>query len=118
MFLLDPDSAARRVVARALLQVAALLTPTEVRRLIAMRSWRPENERTEVDAVIRKARGAGIDCAQWEAGSIEAILATAVDVLEAKLPAGIVTNLEFRRPNKNRRDLGMKRGLDGPALIE
>jgi hypothetical protein len=79
MFLLDPDSAARRAVARALAQVAARLTPTEVRRLIAMRNWRPENERAEVDAVIRKARGAGIECAQWEAGSIEAILATAID---------------------------------------
>jgi hypothetical protein len=67
MFLLDPDSAARRAVARALAQVAASLTPTEVRRLVAMRNWRPENERPEVDAVIRKARGAGIDCAQWVA---------------------------------------------------
>src|SRR5229473_1435740 len=63
----------------ALPQVAASLTPTEVRRLIAMRNWRPENERAEVDAVIRKARAAGIDCAPWEAGSIEAIAATAVD---------------------------------------
>jgi hypothetical protein len=44
-----------------------------------MRNWRPGNERAEVDAVIRKARAAGIECAQWEAGSIEVILATAVD---------------------------------------
>jgi hypothetical protein len=44
-----------------------------------MRNWRPENERAEVDAVIRKARAAGIDCAPWEAGSTEAIVATAVD---------------------------------------
>ena len=29
--------------------------------------------------IIRKARGAGIDCAQWEAGSIETILATSID---------------------------------------
>jgi hypothetical protein len=79
LFLLDPDSAVRRAVAGALAQVAASLTPTEVRRLIAMRNWRPENERAEVDAVIRKARGAGIDCAQWEAGSIETILATSID---------------------------------------
>jgi hypothetical protein len=79
LFLLDPDSAVRRAVAAALAQVAALLTPTEARRLIAMRNWRPENERAEVDAVIRKARGAGIDCAQWEAGSIDAIVATAID---------------------------------------
>lgn len=79
LFLLDPSSAVRRAVAGALAQVAASLTPTDVRRLIAMRNWRPENERAEVDAVIRKARAAGIDCAPWEAGSIEAIVATAID---------------------------------------
>jgi hypothetical protein len=79
MFLLDPDSPVRRAAARALTQVATLLTPTQVRRLITMRNWRPENERAEVDAVIRKARGSGIDCAQWEAGSIEVVFATAID---------------------------------------
>jgi hypothetical protein len=79
LFLLDPNSAVRRAVAGALVQVAASLTPTEVRRLIAMRNWRPEGERAEVDAIIRKARAAGIDCAQWEAGSVETILATAID---------------------------------------
>ena len=79
LFLLDPNSTVRRAVARALAQVAASLTPIEVRRLIAMRNWRPENERAEVDAVIRKARAAGIDCAPWEAGGIEAIVATAID---------------------------------------
>ena len=79
LFLLDPDSAVRRAVAGALDQVAASLTPTDVRRLIAMRNWRPEAERAEVDAVIRKARAAGIDCAQWQAGSIEAVVASAID---------------------------------------
>jgi hypothetical protein len=79
MFLLDPDWPVRRAAARALTQVATLLTPTQVRRLITMRNWRPENERAEVDAVIRKARGSGIDCAQWEAGSIEVVFATATD---------------------------------------
>jgi hypothetical protein len=79
LFLMDPKSAVRRAVAGALGQVAALLTPTDMRRLIAMRNWRPENERTEVDAIIRKARAAGIDCAQWAAGSIETIVATCVD---------------------------------------
>jgi hypothetical protein len=79
LLLLDPDSAVRHTVARALRQVAASLTPTDVRRLIAMRNWRPENERAEVDAIIRKARAAGIDCAQWEAGGIEAVFASAID---------------------------------------
>jgi len=79
LFLLDPDSVVRRAVAGALAQVAAALTPTEVRRLVAMRNWRPESERPDIDGVIRKAREAGIDCAQWEAGSIEAIVASAID---------------------------------------
>jgi HEAT repeat protein len=39
LFLLDPNSTVRRAVAGALAQVAASLTPTEVRRLIAMRNW-------------------------------------------------------------------------------
>jgi hypothetical protein len=79
LFLLDPDPVVRRAVAGALAQVASSLSPTEVRRLIAMRNWRPENERAEVDAIVRKARAAGIDCAQWEAGSTETILASAID---------------------------------------
>ncbi len=79
LFLLDPSSVVRRAVAGALGQVAASLTPMEVRRLITIRNWRPENERAEIDAIIRKARAAGIDCARWDPGSIEAIVATAID---------------------------------------
>ena len=79
LFLLDPSSAVRRAVAGALEQVANSLTPMEVRRLITIRNWRPENERAEVGAIIRKARAAGIDCAQWDRGSIEGIFATAID---------------------------------------
>ncbi len=79
LFLIDQKSDVRRAVAGALGQVAALLTPTDMRRLIAMRNWRPENERAEVDAIIRKARAASIDCAQWAAGSIETIIGTCID---------------------------------------
>jgi hypothetical protein len=79
LFLLDPDSAIRQEVSDALLRVAASLTAIDVRRLIAMRNWRPEQERAQVDAMVRKARAAGTDCAQWEAGSAETSLATPVD---------------------------------------
>jgi hypothetical protein len=84
LFLLDADSAVRRAVAQALARVAAALSPIDIRRLIAMRNWRPENERGEVDAIIRSARAAGIDCAQWEAGSVETILASAIDGVAAQ----------------------------------
>ena len=79
LFLLDPHSAVRRAAAAALAQVGTLLTPTDIRRLIAIRNWRPESERAECDVIIRKARTAGLDCAQWTAGSIETILATSID---------------------------------------
>jgi hypothetical protein len=79
LLLLDPDRVVRRAVAGALATVASSLSPTDVRRLVAMRNWRPENERAEVDGIVRKARAAGVDCAQWEAGSTETILATAID---------------------------------------
>src|SRR5215510_3374610 len=79
LFLLDGDAEVRRAAARALVQVAPSLSPTDVRRLVTMRNWRPEDERSAVDAVIRKAREAGIESARWEAGSTEAILASTVD---------------------------------------
>src|SRR5262249_43478618 len=79
LLLLDPDRVVRRAVAEALATVASSLSPTDVRRLVAMRNWRPEKERAEVDGIVRKARAAGVDCAQWEAGSTETILATAID---------------------------------------
>lgn len=79
LLLLDPDRVVRRAVAGALATVASSLSPTEVRRLVAMRNWRPENDRAEVDGIVRKARAAGVDCAQWEAGGAETILATAID---------------------------------------
>ena len=79
LFLLDPDPSVRRAIAEALGQAAASLTPIDLRRLIAMRNWRPDGERAAVDAVIRKARAAGIDCAQWQAGRIETIAATGID---------------------------------------
>jgi hypothetical protein len=41
--------------------------------------FEPIDERPEVDAIVRKARAAGIDCAQWQAGCAETIFATAVD---------------------------------------
>ena len=73
------SSRPRCAVAGALVQVADSPTPTEVRRLIAMRNWRPERERAEMDAIIRKARAAGIDCAPWSAGSMELTVATSID---------------------------------------
>ncbi|MDE2379061.1 MAG: hypothetical protein KGM94_17450, partial [Bradyrhizobium sp.] len=79
LFLLDSGLAVRRAAASALARAAASLSPVDLRRLIAMRNWRPEAERAEVDVVIRNVRSAGIGCAQWEAGGTEAIIGTGID---------------------------------------
>jgi hypothetical protein len=79
LFLLDSSPAVRRATAGALAGVASSLSPGDLRRLIAMRNWRPESERTELDAIIRSALAAGIACVQWQAGSAETIIGTAID---------------------------------------
>ncbi|HEY4919642.1 MAG TPA: hypothetical protein VII40_06020 [Xanthobacteraceae bacterium] len=79
LLLLDESAQVRGAVAAALAQVAGALTPTEVRRLIAMRNWRPERERGKIDAIVRTARAGGIECACWDAGGVEKLAATAID---------------------------------------
>lgn len=79
LFMLDSSPAVRRAAVGALAQASSSLSPVDLRRLIAMRNWRPEGERAEADTIIRNARAAGIACAQWEAGSTEAILGTGID---------------------------------------
>jgi len=79
VLLLDPNADVRRAATGALARIASSLSPVDLRRLIAMRNWRPENERSEVDTIIRNARTAGIECARWDRGSIETALGTATD---------------------------------------
>ena len=79
LFLLDPRPDVRHAVAEALYPVSGALSPTDVRRLIAMRNWRSEQERTALDAIVRGARAAGVDCAQWVTVDLEAILASSID---------------------------------------
>ena len=69
----------RHAVAEALRPISAALSPADVRRLIAMRNWRPEQERAALDAIVRGARAAEVDCAPWAAGDVEAILASSID---------------------------------------
>jgi len=57
LLLLDPDRVVRRTVAEALATVASALSPTEVRRLVAMRAEIPAAMRggTAVETVLRKS---------------------------------------------------------------
>jgi hypothetical protein len=44
----------------------------DLRRLIAMCNWRPEEERVEIDGIIRTTRAAGTECALSGGGRIVA----------------------------------------------
>jgi hypothetical protein len=85
LFLLDPSAAVRRAAAVALAEVASLLSPVDLRRLIAMRNWRPEHERADVDTIIQKARAAGIACAIWDKNVPEMVQASPIDGSAAQL---------------------------------
>jgi hypothetical protein len=79
LFLLDPWPEVRHAAAEALRPVCASLSPTDVRRLIAMRNWRPDQERAALDAIVRDARAAGVDCAQWPSVKTEVVVASSID---------------------------------------
>ena len=75
--LLDAQADVRRAAAVGLR--IADLSPSSLRRLIAMRDWCPEAERQRVDEIVRAARAGCIECAAWPNGSAEAILGSPVD---------------------------------------
>jgi hypothetical protein len=79
LMLLDPEPTIRAAAAARLERQSVSLSPISVRRLIAMRNWRPEAERPEIDKIVRTARAKGIDCAAWDAGGAEEILASGLD---------------------------------------
>lgn len=79
LFLLDPEAKVRHGAAGPLLRNAAALSPTALRRLIAIRNWVPEDERPLIDQVVREARAKGVVCASWRAGNATEICASAID---------------------------------------
>jgi hypothetical protein len=108
LLLLDPSAVARRSVAAALARVAHSLTPTEVRRLIAMRNWRPEGERAEVDAIVREARTASVGCARWDAGGVDKLAATMID---GAMSQGLVLVSPAGRKKKRLSSILLKGGI-------
>ncbi len=79
LHLLDPEPCVRKAAIEALQADVSRLTPDSLRRLIAIRNWLPEPERSGLDVLIRAARAKGIVCASWREAEIEIILAAAID---------------------------------------
>ncbi|WP_257167312.1 hypothetical protein [Bradyrhizobium sp. SRS-191] len=79
LFLQNGSAAVRKAAAAALVEQASTLSPVDLRRVIAMRNWRPERERTEIDAIIQKVRAAGVACAPWAKGAVDKLKSSATD---------------------------------------
>ena len=105
LLLLDPDRVVRRAVAEALATVASSLSPTEVRRLVAMRNWRPENERA------RANRGRGrVPNRQWPARGGDAPAGSAAGMNMAGAHRAVC--LASRRQVNRRQAVASKPRLD------
>jgi hypothetical protein len=79
LMLLDPDAQIRAAVIAALKARPTFISPLSLRRLIAMRNWRPEAERAQIDDVVRAARSKGVECAAIQPGPVDEILASGID---------------------------------------
>ena len=76
---LDGRKEMRQGIARLLLERAGTLPPAGLRRLIAVRSWLPEEERPLIDQAAKKARQQGVQSAHWAPGEEAEIHSTMID---------------------------------------
>ncbi len=86
LLLLDPAVEVRRAAVAALEQTAGpeALSPMSLRRMIAVRTWMPADERPSLDRAIRKAREKGVTIAPWPAAGEIAYLASMIDGVDAQ----------------------------------
>src|SRR5216684_4134911 len=97
-WLLDPASSVRQVTASALEDAArkGKVTPTMLRRMIAMRNWLPEDSRSALDAAIATARRKGVPPAQWDEVEVRQLITTGVDGSGA---IGVLAHCRNKRKN-------------------
>ena len=55
------------------------VSPTMLRRMIAVRNWLPANERAALDRAIKACRQHGVACASWPKAAVGRVLATGID---------------------------------------
>jgi hypothetical protein len=97
-WLLDPVAAVRQAVASALADAArkGKITPTMLRRMIAMRNWLPQDNRAALDASITTARRKGVQPAQWDEVEVRQLACTGVDGSGA---IGLLAHCRNKRKN-------------------
>jgi hypothetical protein len=97
-WLLDPVAAVRQALASALEDAArkGKVTPTMLRRMIAMRNWLPQDHRAALDASIATARRKGVQPAQWDDVELRQLVCTGVDGSGA---IGVLAHCHNKRKN-------------------
>jgi hypothetical protein len=97
-WLLDPVAAVRQAVGSALADAAhkGKITPTMLRRMIAMRNWLPQDNRAALDASIATARRKGVQPAQGDDVEVQQLVCTGVDGSGA---IGILAHCRSERKN-------------------
>jgi hypothetical protein len=97
-WLLDPAVSVRKALANALGDAArkGMITPTMLRRMIAMRNWLPEDSRATLDAAIATARRKGVSPAQWNDVEVRQLACTGVDGSGA---IGVLAHCRSKRKN-------------------
>ena len=97
-WLLDPAPSVRQSLANALEDAArkGKVTPTMLRRMIAMRNWLPQDGRAVLDASIATARRKGVQPAQWDEVEVRQLACTGVDGSGA---IGILAHCRNKRKN-------------------
>ncbi len=81
LMLLSEEQDVRRAAAAALERTAtpATMSPEALRRMIAVRNWVPEADRSAIDQAVRAARRKAVDCAQWPPAQDLMITASIID---------------------------------------
>jgi hypothetical protein len=97
-WLLDPVAAVRQALASALEEAARKnkVTPTMLRRMIAMRNWLPQDSRSALDAAVATVRRKGVQPAQWDEIEVRQLVCTGVDGAGA---IGVLAHCRNKRKN-------------------
>ncbi|MCL4766594.1 MAG: hypothetical protein KJZ80_10210 [Hyphomicrobiaceae bacterium] len=80
-FLLSASAEVRGKLTEAIGLAAphGLVTPTMLRRMIAMRNWLPAADRQDLDKAINVARKKRVECAPWPRPVVRQVLSSGVD---------------------------------------
>ena len=97
-WLLDPAASVRGTLVNTLDDAArkGKVTPTMLRRIIAMRNWLPEDSRAALDVAIATARRKGVPSAQWDDVDVRQLTCTGVDGSGA---IGVLAHCRSKRKN-------------------